>query len=301
MRGHRAVIAATLVVISSTQSLGAQDAKLDGAWKSVGGHVVTPDTSFDIPAFTGMAVIHGRYISQTWVVQRPNGVQQAGEPRDAAAKAARYDAAIANAGTIDVNEKTFVMHFLGAKEPALVGQSMTREYDLRGDTLSVIETTPWAKDKTRRVRTTLIFFRLPAKPASRLDGAWRHLSTEFGAPDTSYHRSALEGLLVIHGPYYSRTFALDRKAGTAQRRNPADARAKAARYDALIMNAGVLTLDGNTFTQYVEEATNAADVGASTTTHYRLHGDTLFTTTTAPWPSDSTKVMRSIINFLRVH
>jgi hypothetical protein len=300
MRVHSAALAATLVAVTSSQTLGAQASKLEGAWKSLGGRVVAPDTAYDIPAFTGLAVIHGRYISQTWAIQPPNGVQQAGELKDADAKAARYDAMIANAATIDVHEKTFVFHFQQAKDPAVVGQSTSREYALHGDTLFSTDTFPWSKDKTKLVRTTLIFLRLPAKPASRLDGAWRHLSSDFSAPDTSFHRSPLKGLLVIHGSYYSRTFALDAKSEGGQVHDPADAQSKAARYDALIMNAGVLTFDGETFTQHVEEATNLAVVGTFTRVHYRLHGDTLFTTATEPWPTDSTKVVRSSINFVRV-
>ncbi|MFL5613022.1 MAG: hypothetical protein ACJ796_05110 [Gemmatimonadaceae bacterium] len=300
MRAHSVALAAALIVVTPPQSLIAQAPKLDGAWKSVGGRVVAPDTSYDIPAFTGLAVIHGRYISQTFVTQPPNGVQQAGELKDVETKAARYDAVVASAGTIDVHGKTFVMHFQQAQAPALVGQSTSREYSLHGDTLFSTESFPWQKDKTKLVRETLIFLRLPPEPASRLNGVWRHLTTEFSSPDTSYRRSAAKGLLVIHGKYYSRTFALDQKSDNGQGRNPVDARAKAARYDSMIANAGVLTLDGETLTQHVEEATDLAAVGSSTRLQYRLHGDTLFTTATEPWQKDSAKVARMSVSFVRV-
>src|SRR5436305_3915981 len=122
MRAYSAALAAALIVGSLTKLVGAQASRLEGAWKSLGGHVVAPDTSYDIPAFTGMAVIHGAYISQAWVTQSPNGVRQAGELKDADTKAARYDAVIANAGTIELRGKTDVMHVVQARDPEGAGQ-----------------------------------------------------------------------------------------------------------------------------------------------------------------------------------
>jgi len=300
MRAHIAALAATLIVVSASHAMGAQASKLDGAWKSLSGHVVAPDTSYDIPMFTGLAVIHGHYLSQTWALTPPNGVQQAGELKDADAKAARYDAVIASAGTIDIRAKTFTVHIVQAQLPSNVGQSDSRDYTLRGDTLVIIETSPWEKDKSKMVRQTLRFIRQPQRPASPLDGAWRHLSSDFSSPDTSYHRSALKGLLVIHEGYYSRTIALEPRGAARQAHDPTDAAAKAARSDAMIANAGVLTFEGEKFTQHVEEATNLASIGESTRVHYRLHGDTLFTTVTEPWQKDPGKIVRSSVNFVRV-
>jgi hypothetical protein len=300
MRAYSAALAAVLVGATFAQSVGAQPSRFDGAWKSLGGHAVAPDTSYDIPAFTGLAVIHGRYISQTFAPQPPNGIQQAGELKEVDAKAARLDAVIASAGTIDIHETTFVVHFLQAQASSLVGQSITRGYAFHDDTLLITQVYPWEKDKTKLVHETLLFLRLPPKPQSPLDGVWRHLTTDFTSPDTSYHRSAARGLLVIHGSYYSRIFAFEPKTGPGRAHDPADAQAKAARYDALIANAGTLTVDAEVLTQHVEEGIHVDDAGDSTPWHYRLHGDTLFTTGTVPSPKDSTKVGRLSVNFVRV-
>jgi hypothetical protein len=285
------------VLSASTGSLGAQASKFEGAWRYVSGRFTTPDTSYDLPMLNGLAVIHGRYLSQTFSPSPPNGVEQAGELRDADAKAARYDAVIANAATLDVREKTPVARFVQALQPELVGQSLTYEYHARGDTLFMSRTDPWAKDKTKLTHSSLVFVRVPPKQASVFDGAWRHISTDYTAPDTSFHRSALKGLLVVNGLFYSRTFAVD-PAG--EPRALSTSQEKAARYDAVIGNAGMFTLEGKTPTQHIEEAVDPAGVRASSVIRYRFHGDTLFTTVSEPWAKDSSKVVTLKVNFVRL-
>ena len=62
-----------------------------------------------------------------------------------------------------LHEKTFIMHIIEAAQPELVGQSLTREYRFRGDTLLIVDTEPWPKDKTKVSRSTLMFVGVPPK------------------------------------------------------------------------------------------------------------------------------------------
>lgn len=163
MRAHPSAVAAALVLFASAGSLSGQESRFEGVWKNVGEHVATPDSNYDLPPLKGLAVIHGRYISQMFVIQPPNGIRQSGELRDAESKAARYDAIVATAGTFVLHEKTFIMHIIEAAQPELAGQSITREYRFRGDTLLIVDTEPWPKDKTKVSRTTLMFVRVPPK------------------------------------------------------------------------------------------------------------------------------------------
>ena len=100
---------------------------------------------------------------------------------------------------------------------------------------------------------------------------------------------------VVHDGYYSLLFA-----PAAPNTSPATAEAKAARYDALIANAGVFTIDGMTLAQHVQQSTNPKDIGHVALYRYHLHGDTLVATATGPWQKDSTKTVRTDLTFVRL-
>jgi len=223
MRANSMALAATFVVSQSLTPLAgrAQASRFEGAWKHIGGEVVTPDSSYEVRPINGLVVIHGRYFSQTWAPTPRIGVPQAGGPMDAASKAARYDVITTNAGTIEVSSKTFVSHFLEAKNPALVGQSVTYEYRFHGDTLFTSRSDPIGGDRAKVRHSNLIFVRAPLAEASKLDGAWRHLSTDVAAPDTNLHFGALKGLGVIHRGSFSQTWSSVPAGGVRQAGEPA--------------------------------------------------------------------------------
>jgi hypothetical protein len=304
MRALRTAVVTLFVLLVSAGPLAelhAQTSEHDGTWRLVDGLLIAPDTT-SRTQFTGVIVIHGRFFGQTWARRSASSVQQAGAPMDARSKAARYDDVIVNAGTQEFASKTFTSTYVQSKNPALVGTARTYEYHIHADTLFTSYTEPWPKDTTKTRRSDLIFVRVRAQQqASTLDGAWRHVGNTVTAPDTTFHQPGLAGLMVVDGLSYSLIYAPEPKAGVEQAGAPSGTDAKAARYDALIANAGTLTLDGNTLTQHIEEAIDPNDVGHSGVYTYRIHGDILVATGTQPWKKDSTKTVRTDLVFVRVH
>jgi hypothetical protein len=137
-----------------------QPPSFDGAWRHAGTQIVAPDSSYERPQLQGMGVLSGRRFSQTWVIPRQSGVQQASQPTTADEKAARYDVLIANAGTFDVRDSAITFHYEQAKNPRVVGTKAIRRYRLRGDTLWLMGESPWQKDSTKVVRFTDTFVRM---------------------------------------------------------------------------------------------------------------------------------------------
>lgn len=291
-----------LVLSLSTGSvavLGAQTSKLDGSWRLIRREVIAPDTTYEAP-FSGVIVIHGRFFSQMLTRSPDGGIQQSGAAESAEAKAALYDAMIANAGTQEVGEKTITSTYLQAKTSVLIGRPRILDYHIHGDTLFTTFSDRWPKDSTKMVHLTTVYVRTASGQASPLDGAWKHIGNTVTAPDTSVHTPGLQGLMVIHGLHYSLTFAPESNTGAVGGGGPLGAAAKAARYDALLANAGVLTLSGPTLTQHVQVAMKPAEVGHLGVYHYRLHGDTLVATGTEPWKKDPIRTVSTDLVFVRM-
>lgn len=141
-----------------------QRAAFDGAWRHARSQVVAPDSSYDRTPLQGMAVVSGRTFSQTWLAPGPAGVQQTSQPSTPPStpdeKAARYDALIANAGTLDITDSTITYNYAVAKSPRVMGTSVSRRYRLKGDTLWVMSEAPWDKDRTKQVRFTDTYVRI---------------------------------------------------------------------------------------------------------------------------------------------
>jgi hypothetical protein len=104
-------------------------------------------------------VISGRHFSELFVAPAPSGVQQSASPSTAEQKAARWDALIAVSGTVEVRDSSITFRHVEDKDPSMRGVSDVRRYRLRGDTLWLMSTSPWQKDSTKVVRTTLSFVR----------------------------------------------------------------------------------------------------------------------------------------------
>ena len=82
---------------------------------------------------------------------------------------------------------------------------------------------------------------------------------------------------------------------------PATAEEKAARYDAVTTNAGHVDItDDSTWIVHFDFAKGPATIGTSVTAHYRIAGDTVWETTTAPWSRDSTKTVRTTAKYVRL-
>jgi hypothetical protein len=161
MRIRASVSIAALLISVSAASLTAQrqSAKLDGAWQTVRVEVVSPDSTYLPPLRRGLLVISGQYYSQVWGAPEQSGVQQASQPTTVEQKAARYDAVIANAGTLQVQDTLVTFTPTQAKSPRVIGTNAVRRYTLRGDTLRLVFSQPWAKDSTKSVRTTMTLVR----------------------------------------------------------------------------------------------------------------------------------------------
>ena len=154
--------AACLLVAIAALPLAAQKRapSLDGAWRWVRTDVVSPDSSYRLPASEGLAVISGRYGSQIWVRPPAEGVQPGSQVSTAEEKVARFDRLTANAWTFELRDSVIVSRYLQAKNSALVGTTVSPTFRLRGDTLSLTVTSPWPKDSTKVVRRTNVFVRM---------------------------------------------------------------------------------------------------------------------------------------------
>lgn len=153
------VLMISAVAVAHAQKRGPN---LDGAWEHVRSHVERPDSARDFAHMEGMAVFHGGYFSQIFVNPAAPGVQQQGfsQPATAEEKVARFDVLTANAGTYETHDSTLTFRYTHAKNPRVEGVSTTATFRLRGDTLWVMRTMPWAKDSTKTVHTTAVFVRM---------------------------------------------------------------------------------------------------------------------------------------------
>jgi hypothetical protein len=131
---------------------------IDGAWRWVRTDVASPDSTYRLAGWPGISIVSHGYFSQMHV--NPNGaVQQASRPTTAEQKAARYDALLARAGTLELRDTLLVGHILHSTDPIAVGTTVTAGWRLRGDTLWQTSVEPWGKDSTKTVRSTYVFVR----------------------------------------------------------------------------------------------------------------------------------------------
>jgi len=133
-----------------------------------------------------------------------------------------------------------------------------------------------------------------------IEGAWRHLRSEIVTPESTYQRPALQGMIILSGRHYSQIFVIPSPSGVQQASQPTTAEEKAARYDALMANAGTFEVRDTVITYRVEHAKNPRIVGTTRVASYRLKGDTLWSVFLAPWAKDSTKTVRTTITNVRV-
>ena len=160
----RSFIVCTAALVLASTAQAQKKNPLDGAWREIKFHVVSPDSAYEMPVAAGMVVVSGKYFSQTWVRQAP-GVQQASAeasrplttPEE---KAARFDRLTSNAGTVDVTDSTLTFHLQTARMPSAEGTTTTRTYKLRHDTLWTTLVRPYSKDSSKTVTTHATYVRM---------------------------------------------------------------------------------------------------------------------------------------------
>jgi hypothetical protein len=134
--------------------------------------------------------------------------------------------------------------------------------------------------------------------ASRFDGAWRQVRVEVVSPDSSYVTPPWDGVGVISGRHFSEIW-LTSPAGVRHPSVPTTAEQKAARYDALISQAGTFVANDSLLAFTYTHAKIPRRVGTTVSRRYRLRGDTLRLFISAPWQKDSTKTVRTTMTFVR--
>ena len=141
-------------------SLAAQkrSPSLDGAWRWVRTDVVSPDSTYHLAGWPGLSIVSGGYFSQMHV-NPAAAVQQSSQPTTAEQKAARFDALLARAGTLELRDTLLVAHIFQSTDPTAVGTTATAGWRLRGDTLWQTSVERWEKDSTKTVHFTYVFVR----------------------------------------------------------------------------------------------------------------------------------------------
>ena len=149
------MLSASPVVLTAQKSVS----KFDGVWREVDFHVVRPDSTVTRPPRQGMRIILHGHFSQIWFPGAPYAVRGSSfsTPEE---KAARYDRMVANAGTIEMHDSTFILHYEYAKDPGTAGTTADPFFvRVAGDTMWAMQTSRWAKDTTKFVHTTNRFVR----------------------------------------------------------------------------------------------------------------------------------------------
>jgi hypothetical protein len=140
------------------------------------------------------------------------------------------------------------------------------------------------------------------RAASTFNGIWREMEIRVERPDTAYTRPGWNGVSIILNGHFSQIWLPPGQPGVQQQGAAlTTAEQKAARYDSITANAGVLEVkDDSTFAGHYEQAKNPAAIGRTFTVHYRLRGDTLWQIGTAPWSKDSSKTVRTTHKYVRM-
>lgn len=157
----RSLIVGSAALLLASTAHAQKKNPLEGAWREIKVHIVSPDSAYELPPARALVVISGRYFSQT-SVRAPLGVQQAGAPmppRTPEEKAARFDQLTANAGTIEWTDTTMTLHLEMARMPTAEGTTSTRTYVLRHDTLWTTLVRPYARDSSKTVTTHATYVR----------------------------------------------------------------------------------------------------------------------------------------------
>lgn len=149
MRLRIGVVVAVLVVAASVSSRAQTPASLTGAWRVTEVIVTGANAETNKSAQPGMYLFTKHHYSITTV----NGLvprKDFGAAKDPAKltdaeKLARYEAwdkFSANSGTYQVSGNTLTTHPLVAKNPAVIGPAIAREFKIEGKTLTLIRKSP---------------------------------------------------------------------------------------------------------------------------------------------------------------
>jgi len=132
-----------------------------------------------------------------------------------------------------------------------------------------------------------------------LDGAWQAVFVRVVSPDSTYTLPPGRGMVVFHAKFYSQLWETP-VPGVQQQAVLSTAEEKAARYDQLAANVGTFEVKNDSLIQHYTMAKVPRNIGRTARFGFRLAGDTLWTSTDAPWAKDTTKVVRTNITFVRL-
>jgi hypothetical protein len=156
-----AALAAVAALVALPAPLAAQPAtaRLDGAWSIVRQVRVAPDSTSRITPVSHLLLFAGGHYSQLRVAPPPGLAVLTAGPTTAEEKARRYDEFFANGGRYEVRDTLLTFHVTVAKGPGFAGNRVTNRFRVRGDSLWLVASQPWAADTTKRVVTTTTFVR----------------------------------------------------------------------------------------------------------------------------------------------
>lgn len=138
------------------------------------------------------------------------------------------------------------------------------------------------------------------RPLSAFDGVWREVERRVVRPDSTIMQPVRKGVRIILNGHFSQIWVAAAAAGVEQAGSLKTAETKAARYDALTSNAGMIEVHDSTFVLRYEHAKDPTRVGQFDSGFYRLVADTLWNTGTSRWAKDTTKLVRITQKFVRV-
>ena len=145
MRWKIGLVAALLLVATSVQARAQATATLQGAWRVTEVVVTGANAETNTSPQPGLYLFMKKHYSLTTVnsmAPRKN-FGAAGDPNKLTdpEKIARFevwDEFSANAGTYEVSGNTITAHPVVAKNPAVMGPAITREFRIEGNTLTLI-------------------------------------------------------------------------------------------------------------------------------------------------------------------
>jgi hypothetical protein len=145
MKWKIGIVAALLVVATSVQARAQAGPSLQGVWRVTEVVVTGANAKTETSPQPGLYLFTKKHYSLTTVnstAPRKNfGAAQDPNKLTEAEKIARYEAwneFSANAGTYEVSGNTITAHPVVAKNPAVMGPAVTREFRIEGNTLTLI-------------------------------------------------------------------------------------------------------------------------------------------------------------------
>jgi hypothetical protein len=134
---------------------------------------------------------------------------------------------------------------------------------------------------------------------SALNGVWHQAEVRVEIPDSNYNRAPSAGMTIIYNGRFTQVYVAAPARGVQQASRVTTAEEKATRYDDITANGGTFDMTDTTFVLHYQVAKNPAQLTSQPTIRYRLRADSLWQTTMARWPMDTTKSVRTTYKWVR--